>query len=137
MSLKNRYDNVIIRNNLSLGLSHNALDYVLNLEKENERLKQWDNNKDSRNSRQRIENKKLLEKNKHLQNNWNELKKWLEDEIIECKVVINTILPEFEKIMSRSSGKTLLTNEYNKCQTIIKTFEVMLSKMSELEGDKE
>lgn len=41
MSLKNRYDNVIIRNNLSLGLSHNALDYVLKLEKENEKLNHY------------------------------------------------------------------------------------------------
>ena len=55
-------------------LKKQCIDYINNLEKENERLKQWDNNKDSRNSRQRIENKKLLEKNKKLQNNWNELK---------------------------------------------------------------
>lgn len=41
MSLKNRYDYVIIRNNLSLGLSHNALDYVLKLEKENELLNHY------------------------------------------------------------------------------------------------
>lgn len=71
-----------------------------------------------------------------LEHNWNELKKYIEDEIIECKVVINTILPEFEKIMSRSSGKTLLTNEYNKQQIIIKSFKVMLSKMQELERIK-
>ena len=98
MSLKNRYDNVIIRNNLSLGLSHNALEYILNLEKENERLKQWDNNKDSRNSRQRIENKKLLKKNKRLQNNWNELKKYIgsewycfDNESVEFEVAKNIL----------------------------------------------
>ena len=83
------------------------------------------------------ENKQLKQENQQLQNNWNELKKWLEDEIIECKALIDTILPEFEKIMPRSSGKTLLTNEYNKQQTIIKSFEVMLCKMQELERGEE
>lgn len=39
MSLKNRYDNVIIRNNQSLGLSSGALDYLLDLEEELARLK--------------------------------------------------------------------------------------------------
>lgn len=77
----------------------------------------------------------LAKKYKQQKNNWNKLKKWLEDEIIECKVLINTILPEFEKIMPRSSDKTLLTNEYNKLQTIIKSFEVMLSKIQELEKE--
>lgn len=72
-----------------------------------------------------------------LQNNWNELKKFAEVEIIECKAIISTILPEFEKIMLRSSGKTLLTNEYNKTQTIIKCFEIMLNKMQELEGNND
>ena len=33
MSLKNRYENVIIRDYKSIGLSHNGLDYVLKLEK--------------------------------------------------------------------------------------------------------
>ena len=78
--------------------------------------------------------KKLCTKNCKYKNNWNELKKFAEDEIIECKAIISTILPEFEKIMPRSSGKTLLTNEYNNTQTIIKCFEVMLNKMQELES---
>ena len=30
-------------------LKKQCIDYINNLEKENERLKQWDNNKDSRN----------------------------------------------------------------------------------------
>ena len=76
-----------------------------------------------------------LEDYMKLQTNWKELKKWLEEEIIECKAVISTILPEFEKIMPRSSGKTLLTNEYNKQQTIIKCFELTLEKMKKLESD--
>jgi len=82
---------------------------------------------------------KSQQENKLLKYNWNELKKYIEDVIIECKTVINTILPEFEKITSRNSGKTLLTNEYNNQQMIIKSFKVMLSKMEELEkirGDK-
>jgi len=83
---------------------------------------------------------KSQQENKLLKYNWNELKKYIEDVIIECKTVINTILPEFEKITSRNSGKTLLTNEYNNQQMIIKSFKVMLSKMEELEkirGDKD
>ena len=40
---------------------------------ENTRLKQWDTNKDTRNSRQRIANKKLLQKIEDLQEDINEL----------------------------------------------------------------
>lgn len=36
------------------------LNYITNLQKENEKLKQWDCNKDTRNSRQRTANKNLL-----------------------------------------------------------------------------
>lgn len=39
MSLKNKYDYVVIRNEQPLGLSRNAFDYLLNLEKNIERLK--------------------------------------------------------------------------------------------------
>lgn len=39
---------------------------IQRLKKENKRLKQWDTNKDTRNERQRIANKKLLEENKRL-----------------------------------------------------------------------
>ena len=39
MSLKDKYAYVIVRNENSLGLSRNAFDYLLKLEKENERLK--------------------------------------------------------------------------------------------------
>ena len=55
------------------------------LEHKNQKLKQWDNNKDSRNSRQRVANKKLLKKNEVLEYNWNELKKWLEEEIYKIE----------------------------------------------------
>lgn len=39
MSLKNKYDYVVVRNEQPLGLSRNAFDYLLNLEKNIERLK--------------------------------------------------------------------------------------------------
>lgn len=39
MSLKNKYAYVIIRNEQPLGLSRNAFDYLLELEKEIEKLK--------------------------------------------------------------------------------------------------
>ena len=39
MSLKNKYDYIIIRNKQPLGLSRNAFDYLLKLEKEIEKLK--------------------------------------------------------------------------------------------------
>lgn len=48
--------------------------YILELEKENKLLKQWDKDKDTRNSRQRIANKKLLEENKLLKQALNEIK---------------------------------------------------------------
>ena len=47
----------------------NLLSYIEQLEKENEKLKQWDKNKDTRNSRQRIANAILMKKIKQLENN--------------------------------------------------------------------
>ena len=41
-------------------------DYITNLQEENIKLKQWDCNKDSRNSRQRVELKKLMKENERL-----------------------------------------------------------------------
>lgn len=50
MSLKNKYERVIIRNNMSLGLSSCAYEYLLNLEQEKqqleERIKQYENPED-------------------------------------------------------------------------------------------
>ena len=43
------------------------LSYIEQLEKENKKLKQWDKNKDTRNSRQRIANALLMKKNKQLE----------------------------------------------------------------------
>ena len=40
MNLKNKYERVIIRNNMSLGLSSCAYEYLLNLEQENNYLNQ-------------------------------------------------------------------------------------------------
>ena len=45
----------------------NLLSYIEQLEKENEKLKQWDKNKDTRNSRQRIANAILMKKIKQLE----------------------------------------------------------------------
>ncbi len=39
MSLKHKYDYVVVRNEQFLGLSRSAFDYLLKLEKENEQLK--------------------------------------------------------------------------------------------------
>ena len=58
-------------------------DYIINLQEENQKLKQWDNNKDSRNSRQRVANAKLLEKNQHLKDRINKALEKL-DSFIEC-----------------------------------------------------
>ncbi len=43
---------------------------IINLQEENKKLKQWDCNKDTRNSRQRVANKKLLEENKRFKENY-------------------------------------------------------------------
>lgn len=42
------------------------IDYIDDLELENKKLKQWDCNKDSRNSRQRVANAKLIKENQQL-----------------------------------------------------------------------
>lgn len=78
----------------------------------------------------------LQNENQQLQNKWNELKEFVEKAINECKVVMNTILPELEEIILSINGKSPLINEYEKQQMIIKFFEVMLSKMEELESRK-
>ena len=41
-------------------------EYIKELQQENQRLKQWDKNKDTRNSRQRVANYELLKENKRL-----------------------------------------------------------------------
>lgn len=58
------------------------------LKEENKKLRQWDCNKDSRNSRQRVANKKLIKDNERLKASvkyyvdiLTGLKKWLEDDL--------------------------------------------------------
>lgn len=61
-------------NGIPMDCCPKAYKYILELEKENKRLKQWDKDKDTRNSRQRIANKKLLEENKLLKQSLNDIK---------------------------------------------------------------
>ncbi len=62
---------------------------IKQLQQENQRLKQWDINKDTRNSRQRVANAKLIKENKELKdkiNNFNlEIDKWLSNSKAEMR----------------------------------------------------
>lgn len=76
--------------------------YILELEKENKRLKQWGKDKDTRNSRQRIANKKLLEENRLLKQALNEIRLYINNTItmiIEGKPM---------KLSEETSGKDIL-----------------------------
>lgn len=44
---------------------------IVDLQQENQQLKQWDKNKDTRNSRQRVANAKLLKENQQLKEDYN------------------------------------------------------------------
>ena len=71
--------------------------FVINadLEEENQRLKQWDKNKDLRNSRQRVANAKLIKENKELKQQ-NDLIGKVLDEQLYLQFQDNALI-EFEK----------------------------------------
>lgn len=52
--------------NLNIQQNYLKTQYIKTLEQENQQLKQWDKNKDTRNSRQRVANYELLKENKRL-----------------------------------------------------------------------
>lgn len=81
MSLKNKYDYVIVRNNQSLGFSRCAYDYVLKLEKENEELKKQLADRDERLTRLRNNAEKHARRELFLESQQKEFKKYLEEKI--------------------------------------------------------
>ena len=72
-----------------------------------------------------------------LQNNWNELKKLLKEEIDICDGCIDTLRSDLQELHPRSCGKTYLQNEILKNKTAKRSFEITLDKMQELEGNNE
>lgn len=52
-------------------ISLDALNKYVKMVQENQQLKQWDKNKDTRNSRQRVANAKLLKENQQLKEDYN------------------------------------------------------------------
>ena len=72
-----------------------------------------------------------------LQNNWNELKKWLEEEINICDGCIDTMQSDLQEIAPRGSGKSYLTGEIFKNKVAKRSFEVTSNKMQELEGNND
>lgn len=71
-----------------------------------------------------------------LQNNWNELKKLLKEQIDICDGCIDTLRSDLQEFHPRSCGKTYLQNEILKNKTAKRSFEITLDKMQELEQGK-
>lgn len=79
--------------------------------------------------------KELTETINKLQNNWNELKKLLKEEIDICDGCIDTLRSDLQELHPRSCGKTYLQNEILKNKTAKRSFEITLDKMQKLEGN--
>lgn len=61
--------------------------YIAILEQENHKLKQWDKNKDTRNSRQRVEISRLLKENQQLKEQSKQRKKVIDKAIKQTKFI--------------------------------------------------
>ena len=79
----------------------------------------------------------LLEENNQLKEQKKELRSWLEDEIKICDGVISTRTSDFQELGGRSVGKTFIQNEILKNKVALKSFELALNKLNELEGKNE
>ena len=95
-----------------------SLEELKSMKEENKKLRQWDCNKDSRNSRQRVANKKLIKDNERLKASvkyyvdiLTDLKKWL----------------ELHKVRPTALSTIYARIEYN-------FYEGVLNKIKELEG---
>ena len=96
------------------------------LKEENEKLKQWDNNKDSRNSRQRVANAKLLKENQQLKKDYNKLTTHLyneQDKRIELKERIDKATDYIEKCNPDVDLHSMFLNEsyisnYGACELL-------------------
>ena len=117
MSLKNKYAYVIIRNEQPLGLSRNAFDYLLELEKEIEKLKK------EIETYKKLGFKHLQDKNNNLKTQQKEFIKWLEDEK-------NRLSRECSNIYEDSLGQTRLVNE-----NIFDEVNDILQKYKEIIGE--
>lgn len=100
-------------------ISMDVYKLIKQLQQENKELKQWDHNKDSRNSRQRVANAKLIKENEELKDILNKLESWLEE--------------EQKKRMTNDAYEDLHNPEYLVRQTLI----VVLNKLKELKDSDE
>lgn len=71
-----------------------------------------------------------------LQNNWNELKKALKEEIDICDGCIDTMTNDLQETTPIGNGKSYLTSEIFKNKVAKRSFEITLDKMQELEQVK-
>ena len=71
-----------------------------------------------------------------LQNNWNELKKALKEEIDICDGCIDTMTSDLQETTPIGHGKSYLTSEIFKNKVAKRSFEITLDKMQELEQVK-
>ena len=66
-----------------------------------------------------------------------ELRSWLEEEMNICDGVISTRTSDFQELGGRSAGKTFIQTEILKNKVALKSFELALNKLNELEGKNE
>lgn len=76
----------------------------------------------------------LQQENTQLKEQRQELRSWLEDEINICDGVISTRTSDFQELGGRSAGKTFIQNEIFKNKVALKSFELALNKLNELEN---
>ena len=81
--------------------------------------------------------KEVIAESKQLQNNWNELKKSIEEQINICDGCIDTMQSDLQEIAPRGSGKSYMTGEIFKNKVAKRSFGITLDKMQELEQGKD
>ena len=117
------------------------------LQQENERLKQWDKNKDSRNSRQRVANAKLIKENEELKEK-EKFKSCGFSASIKELYRLATVLDEFEKWLQDmynyigSTDVSKIIREYYfifniaEINVMLNTIEFVAHKLQELKERK-
>ena len=116
-----------IMNNLDSAI---IFKYIQELEQENKRLKQWDCNKDSRNSRQRVANKNLIRENQQLKEEIKATKE-VAEEHLKKEIQLKEVIEEVRECIKDTCYYPELENYSNMTSEEVKELLQILDKVKE------